>query len=408
MERRNFIIKSFGAAVAASTLSNSLTASILHPNKPTFSRDDEELKLHKIESIEYSKVNLKYPRLAGKNAKLDIFGSGQSHKVATLKTNKGASGWGIIPSDRNDYDVAFEKLKGKPVTDFFLTEKGLVDDSVISFDIPLHDLAGQILQKPVWQFLGSSIPQTAPCYSGMVYFDDLEEPTKSKGLDKILEECQFDIDYGYRQIKLKIGRGYKWMSHDKGLKRDIEITRLVAKTFPDIEILVDGNDGFSLNDTLEYLKGIGDTPLFWLEEPFRENVADYKILRDFTKANTQVKYLADGEYNPDLELLTRLEELKLIDVCLLDIISYGFSNWRTLMPELKKRNTLAGPHNWSSLLKTFYTVQCVGAYGNTASIEGVTSTSDDIDFGDYKLVNGKYLPSNAPGFGLKLLRKNDK
>jgi hypothetical protein len=57
------------------------------------------------------------------------------------------------------------------------------------------------------------------------------------------------------------------------------------------------------------------------------------------------------------------------------------------------------------LLKTFYTVQFVGAYGNTASIEGVTSTSDDIDFGDYKLVDGRYTPSDAPGFGLKLLKR---
>lgn len=405
MERRNFLKKSIGATLAISSLSNSLTASVLNLNEPIISRDYEELKSHRIDRIEYSTVKLNYPRQAGKNAKLDIFGSGQSHKVATLKTDKGASGWGIIPSDRNDYQFAFDTIKGKPITDFFLAERGLINDSVVSFDIPLHDLAGQILQKPVYQLLGNDAPQTAPCYSGMIYFDDLEESSKSKGLDKILEECQFDIDYGYRQLKLKIGRGYKWMSHDKGLKRDIEVTKLVARTFPDIEILVDGNDGFSLNDTLEYLKGIDDTPLFWLEEPFRENVEDYKILRDFTKANGNVKYLADGEYNPDIELLTRLEDLKLIDVCLLDIISYGFSNWRTMMPELIKKNILAGPHNWSSLLKTFYTVQLVGAYGNTASIEGVTSTSDDIDFGDYKLVNGKYLPSNAPGFGLKLLKK---
>jgi hypothetical protein len=51
-------------------------------------------------------------------------------------------------------------------------------------------------------------------------------------------------------------------------------------------------------------------------------------------------------------------------------------------------------------------VQFVGAFGNTATIEGVTCTSDDVDFGDYKLVGGKYTPSDAPGFGLKLLKKS--
>lgn len=408
MERRNFIKKSVGAALAMGYVSNSMASGTFTTDEPVNSRYYEELKSHKIDGIEYSTVTLKYPRQAGKNAKLGIFGSGQWHKVATLKTDKGASGWGIIPYDKDDYQFIFDAIKGKPITDFFLAEKGLLNDSFKSFDIPLHDLAGRILQKPVYQFLGNETPKTAPCYSGMIYFDDLEETSKSKGLDKILEECQFDIDYGYRQLKLKIGRGYKWMSHDEGLKRDIEVTRLVAKTFPGIDILVDGNDGYSLNDTLEYIKGIGDTPLFWLEEPFRENIEDYKILREFTKTNGKVKYLADGEFHPEMDLLTKLEDLGLIDVCLLDIIGYGFSNWRALAPELEKKNVLAGPHNWSSLLKTFYTVQYVGAYGNTASIEGVTSTSDDIDFGDYKLVDGRYTPSEAPGFGLKLLKKNTK
>jgi D-galactarolactone cycloisomerase len=407
MKRRNFIQKSAGAVLAIGALSNSLKASVLNLNEPFYSRDDEELKLHKIDGIEYNEVQLKFPRQAGKNATKNIAGFGQTHKVATLKTDRGATGWGIIPLDRNDYASAFESIKGKPVTDFFLTEKGITKNSVISFDIPIHDLAGQILQKPVYKFMGNETPQTAPCYSGMIYFDDLELPTKSAGLDKILEECQYDINYGYRQLKAKMGRGKMWLKGEEGLKRDIEVTKLIAKNFPDIDILVDGNDGFTVNGIIEYLKGIEGIPLFWLEEPFKETIEDYRILRNWTKSNASVKYLADGELDPDMDLLARLEDLKLIDVCLMDIIGYGFTPWRTLMPELKKRKILAGPHNWSSFLKTLYTVQLVGAYGNTASIEGVTCTSDDIDFGDYKLVDGRYTPSNAPGFGLKLLKKNN-
>jgi D-galactarolactone cycloisomerase len=408
MKRRNFIRKSAGAVLAIGVLSNSLKASVLSLNEPFYSRDDEELKLHKIDGIEYSEVRLKFPRQAGKNATKNIHGSGQTHKIATLKTDRGASGWGLIPLDRNDYNAAFEAIKGRPVTDFFLTERGITRDSVISFDIPIHDLAGQILQKPVYKFMGNGTPHTAPCYSGMIYFDDLELPTKSAGLDKILEECQFDINYGYRQLKLKIGRGFKWLPGEEGLKRDIEVTKLIAKTFPDIEILVDGNDGFTVNGIIDYLKGIEGIPLFWLEEPFKETIEDYRILRNWTKSNGNVKYLAEGELDPDMALLSRLADLKLYDVCLCDIIGYGFTAWRSFMPELKKMNILAAPHNWNSLLKTIYTVQLVGAYGNTASIEGVTCTSDDVDFGDYKLVDGKYTVSEAPGFGMKLLKKNDK
>ena len=130
----------------------------------------------------------------------------------------------------------------------------------------------------------------------------------------------------------------------------------------------------------------------------------YRILRDWAKNNGHVKYFADGEANPDMNLLAQLEDLKLIDVCLCDIMGYGFTPWRNLMPILKQKKILASPHNWGDFLKTVYTVQFVGGYGNTATIEGVTCLSDDVDFGDYKLANGKYTPSNAPGFGLKLLK----
>jgi D-galactarolactone cycloisomerase len=76
------------------------------------------------------------------------------------------------------------------------------------------------------------------------------------------------------------------------------------------------------------------------------------------------------------------------------------------MPVLKGKNILASPHNWGLMVKTFYTVQFVGAFGNTASIEGVTCTSDDVDLTGYKLVNGRYIHSELPGFGMKLLKKS--
>lgn len=407
MKRRDFIWNSFGATVTLGAMSNAIPSGIFNPEIPSESPYFEELNLHKIDGIEFTEIKLRYPRQVGKNSIKDIHGYGPSPTVATLKTEKGATGWGLLRSNVKDSREAFENLRGKPVTDFFSTEKGLLTDSAKAFDIPLHDLAGQILQKPVYKLLGNEKrPEIAPCYSGMIYFDDLEQPSKSAGLDKILEECQFDHDYGYRQLKVKIGRGNKWLPGNDGLVRDIEVTKLIAKNFPDCEILVDGNDGFSINGIIDYLKGIGDIPLFWLEEPFKETIEDYQILRKWTKANGKIKYLADGEANPDMNLLAQLEDLKLIDVCLPDIMSYGFTPWRNLMPILKHKKILASPHNWGDMLKTFYTVQFVGAYGNTATIEGVTCASDDVDFGDYKLAGGKYTPSDAPGFGMKLVKKN--
>jgi D-galactarolactone cycloisomerase len=43
--------------------------------------------------------------------------------------------------------------------------------------------------------------------------------------------------------------------------------------------------------------------------------------------------------------------------------------------------------------------------GNTSTIEGVTCISDDIDYGNYPIKNGKIFVSQEPGFGMKILKR---
>ena len=66
---------------------------------------------------------------------------------------------------------------------------------------------------------------------------------------------------------------------------------------------------------------------------------------------------------------------------------------------------LSSPHAWGSAIKTNYISHLAGASGTTATIEGVTCTSDDVDLTDYRLRKGKLIPSSRPGFGMDLLKK---
>jgi L-alanine-DL-glutamate epimerase-like enolase superfamily enzyme len=403
MKRRDFFRKSFGAALAIGTVAGN--KGNIFPGFRDGHGFDDELKQHKIDGIDFVEIILRYPRQVGRNAIRGIHGMGPSMTVAVLKTDKGATGWGALRSNLKASKEAFEIVKGKSLSDFFSAGHGVFNNDARTFDIPMHDLAGQILKVPVYKILGKARPVKVKCYSGMIYFDDLDQPDKKSGLDKILEECQYDINYGYRQLKIKIGRGNKWLPGEEGLKRDIEITKLINDTFPKTELLVDGNDGFTPEGIIEYLKGIGDIPLFWLEEPFAETVEKYRVLRDWTNAHSHIKHFADGESNPDMEILDQLEDMRLIDVHLPDIMGFGFTPWRNLMPVLEKNKILASPHNWGDFLKTAYTSHLAGALGNTATIEGVTCFSEDVDFSSYKLIDGCYTPPDLPGFGMKLLKK---
>lgn len=404
MNRRDFLNRMMVAGVTASFAGFTNKAMAFAPklNEVT---NNPDLSYHILDRIEFTDVQLRYPRLVGKNAQRGIHGYGPKVTICSLYTRQGARGIGMLRGSREDAVSTFDILKGKKLSDFFSIERGVLDQKALIFDIPFHDLAGVISSKPIYKLLGREKPLLTKCYSGMIYMDDLDSKGSNSGLDKIFEECQYDYDHGYRQFKLKIGRGKKWLSPELGLKRDIEVTKLVYNYFPDCDILVDANDGYDVDTFIQYLKGVEDVPLWWIEEPFRETEKDYAILRAWLDNNRRRNtLLADGEAYPDLELAKNLGDKGLLDVYLEDIMGYGFTQWRELIPTLKQHKLLASPHNWGEYIKTLYSLHLAAGLGNVCTIEGVTCFSSDIDFGHATLKNGILIPADTPGFGMTLLK----
>jgi len=397
VDRREFI-RLAGAGAAAGIIASDLPAA-------AGIRKYSDLQYHKVTDIQFTTIRLDYPRLVGKNSTLGIHGKWTEESIHILYTDQGASGWGLNRESQKAIAKKFELIKGNSVSDLIVLSSGVLIPELRSFDFSLFDLAGKILKKPVYKLLGKRKPETYLCYSGMIYFDDLEPEDNPAGPDKILEECRQDFDLGYRQFKLKIGRGHRWMEKEKGIDRDIEITKLVAESFPDCDILVDGNNGFTIDEFLRYMKGIEGTRLFWIEEPFHETIEDYVKLYSWLRIHNMDPLLADGKASPDETVLRQLGAQKIIDVFLHDIVSTGFTGWIKLIREIKLMGFLASPHAWGSAVKTNYISHLAGAFGNTATIEGVTCSSNDVDLTGYKLKKGKLVPSSKHGFGMELLRK---
>lgn len=397
MKRRDFIRITGSGTIAGILAGNSSVAAAI--GRKT------DIGYHRIAAIRFATINLKYPRQVGRNSHLGIHGNGASAGIHILTTDKGATGWGLNRGNERSLSENFELIMGRTVEELLEPLTGVTDPSIGCFDFSLYDLAGHIEKKPVYQLLGKRKPETQLCYSGMIYFDDLDPEEKPAGIDRILEECRWDYEHGYRQFKLKIGRGYKWMDKAEGLKRDIEVTRLVASAFPDCGILVDGNNGFTFEEFTRYLDGTGDVKLFWIEEPFHENIEDYIRLRSWLKLHGMAPLLADGEASPDDAVLRSLGSQKIVNVFIQDIVSLGFTKWISLITDIKNMGIKASPHAWGLAVKTNYCAHLAGAFGNTATIEGVTCTSDDVDLSGYSLKKGKLIPSSKPGFGMELLKK---
>ena len=218
-----------------------------------------------------------------------------------------------------------------------------------------------------------------------------------------MEQKEIIYEQGWHPEEHDSISSYRWMEKESGLRRDIEVTKKIAAAFPDVDILVDGNDGFSCDQMIRYLEGIGDVKLFWIEEPFRETRPDYKKLRTWLQENKKEKtLLADGEADPEHKFIMELLAAGLLDVNLYDVCGYGFTRWRALMPQLKKMGVTTSPHAWGSALKTNYVAHLATGLGNVVIIEGVTCTSEDVDLGEYRLRDGKLITPPAPGFGMTL------
>jgi L-alanine-DL-glutamate epimerase-like enolase superfamily enzyme len=152
----------------------------------------------------------------------------------------------------------------------------------------------------------------------------------------------------------------------------------------------------------EYLAATSACSLFWIEEPFQERAEDLRVLRQLLAECGSPALIADGEYEPRMDRLLTFAAEKLLDVALMDVVGFGFTAWREVMPRLIDLGVHASPHAWGIPLKTLYAAQLAAGLGNVITVEGVPGTTTGADTSGYELVEGHISVPEAPGFGIRL------
>lgn len=349
-----------------------------------------------ITSVDLTTLRTRYPRTVGRNARLGSHGDGGESTVAVIGTDSGARGWGLVERRPEDHG----SLVGTPLSQLIDPATGVRDPANAWLDVALHDLAGVVHDVPVWAMLGAAGSTTVEIYDGAIYFDDLDPDDAPRGVEVNLASCRSDAALGYRDFKLKIGRGNLWMDRASGDARDIEVTRAVRAAFPEARILVDANDGYDLEGICRYLDAVADVGLYWLEEPFLDDADDLAALRAHLDAVSPTTRIAEGETSPDVEQLLPVAARGHIDVLLMDVMSFGLTAWRAVMPEVAAAGAVGSPHAWGRPLKTIYAAHLSAGLGRVDIVEGVPGETVGVDTSAYTFADGRLELSDRPGFGL--------
>jgi L-alanine-DL-glutamate epimerase-like enolase superfamily enzyme len=361
---------------------------------------------HRIATIRGLRSRNRYPRLVGRNSPWGIHGYGADVLLVELTTDQGAAGFGWSAATAE----TVAPFKGRRLSDLFDPTGGIVDPAARAIEFPLYDLGGKVLNLCGFELLGGGKrrenpgPLEFPCYDGAIYLDDISPAGEDLGIEPVLANCRSDYDAGYRDFKLKIGRGFRWMAPEEGTRRDAEVTRAVRESFPDARILVDANNGLTVESLTRYLEDASDCDLYWIEEPFHENREVLLRLKDVLARLSPRTKIADGEYQPDVEQVISLAAEGLIDVVLMDVAGFGITNWRNVIGRIRETRATVSPHAWALKMKTCYAAQCAAAWGSADLIEGVFGETEGIDLdAAYPLRDGVLRVPRRPGWGMDLI-----
>ncbi|RAO98701.1 chloromuconate cycloisomerase [Petrotoga sp. 9PW.55.5.1] len=146
-----------------------------------------------------------------------------------------------------------------------------------AIDIALYDIKGKIMKSPLYKVLGG--------------FDNKVQTDITVGIGtpkEMAQEAQKRVEQGFKILKIKTGRD---------AKEDIEAIQLIREAVGNgIELKIDANQGWSVNDTIKVAEAIEECNIEVIEQPlaywdleglaFLRNKINIKIMPDETVHNS--------------------------------------------------------------------------------------------------------------------------
>jgi L-rhamnonate dehydratase len=357
----------------------------------------------RIRGVEWARLESKRPRPAGANARLGAHGDTFALPLVRLTTEDGASGFGFSGAA----ETQLAALLGKGLQDLFSPHSGVTEEGR-AVECALWDLAGQRLGQPVYRLAanaaGMEPPDVlrVPCYDTSLYFDDLHLTSSDEAAELMAAEIREGYARGHRAFKLKVGRGARHLPVAEGTSRDIAVIRAAREAMGQMStLLLDANNGYTLNLAKRVLEETADCGIYWLEEAFQEDAVLYRDLKEWLARHGLMTRIADGEGDASPHLLTWARE-GWVDVVQYDFFGYGLSRWLRLGAQLDTWGVRSAPHHYGTQFGNYAAGHLAAGVRNFAFVEWDEAATPALDTAAYILKEGFVTLPTASGFGLSL------
>ena len=311
----------------------------------------------------------------------------------------------LVGSDPLDVEAIWERLY---VASAMNGRRGAVINAIGAIDIALHDLRGKAYGQPCYELLGGSAQEAVTPYASL----QPETETYEEYRDSLIEWARRAVGAGFHAVKaeLTLAGPFAHTGLQEPWERSTEILAGIRAAIPaETAVLVDVQYAFPDVDTaLGVLKTWEEFDLYFVETPLWPD--DLDGYRRITRE--QPIPIASGEW-----LTTRFEHLDLMDrggvqVVQPDIGRVGGLTEAMRVCELaRERGLRIVPHAWKTGISTAVAAHLAMATPNCPYIEympaELTASGLRRDLADdgLTLVDGKVVPSHAPGLGISLDRE---
>jgi L-rhamnonate dehydratase len=278
----------------------------------------------------------------------------------------------------------------------------LTDEGNCWFEMVLLDLVGKLHGRPVHALFGPAMREGLDAYDGSLYFVDV---ASGKGVDQVGAVAKEIRDDGYRGLKIKVGRPWKWMPGEAGVIRDIDavIAAREAAGF-NMNLMADANNGYQgqFDWAVRFLKECSLYRLNWIEEIFPETLEDYSKLHHALQEINADTNVADGESVRDMDAFTPFMKAGLYRYIQPDMRTCGFSKILYAADLAAPYRVHVAPHNWMSEMGKLACLHASKLRKNIPVVEDDRYHDFALDSSGYEFRDGQWFIPEKPGWGVEL------